>query len=821
MRQRGVWSSLGGGMTLLLVMAAFACSGPAWAESFIVKDGQARAEIVVSEHRARMVQLAASELQTYVEKTSGAKLPITTEPSGKYPVQIYVGKSAYTDRLKVFGDDLKHGAFRMVSGENSLALVGKDADFVPREPYGRGRGDRARVLKEWDALTGEKWENRHTSLFKLYNKDLDIWQDDDRGTINAVYKFLRDLGVRWYFPGELGEITPRMKSIALPGVNKIVRPDFAVRNIYQYYQEFFGGSEDEIKWQLRLGLNSGHELLGLRRAHGITEVHARDEVKKSHPEYFALYGGKRAFDHHGGDGAPCLSSEGLLQDNVKYARALFDIYDDPTVNVAPVDGYYALCQCDGCKGKGTPGRGYSGRMSDYVWGYVNRVAQELYKTHPNKKVSCIAYGAYQLPPEKIDKMSPNVVVTVCRWRSLFHNPDTRKQFLDLRKAWLEKLPSKEMYIYDYYLHARPGSPWETVPVYFPRLIAEDLRSLKGKSRGDFIEVYRNRPDQSHEGHALASNHLNVYITARMYWNTDQDLDALLDEYYDKFYGPAREEMKAFIEYAEANWPKATKEVEVIDRLFERIGAAQKAAGDTIYGRRVDLVVHYMERLKQLRERLTRGRENVPEARALRRNQADIKLDGKLDDKFWEGVRVYTLREIQTGRPPQYGTSFRVAWGSDDSLYFGIRCEDRDTETLNIATRKDGDTSIWTGDTLEILFETPTHSYYQITINPAGAMLDLDRKQGHNTLWSSGAQVATHIGDGIWTLEVRLPVAGEEARELDPQNGIAGKRPSRVYPWYFNVCRQRVRDNSTELSAWSPTGKRHFHELMKFGKLWVK
>ena len=31
------------------------------------------------------------------------------------------------------------------------------------------------------------------------------------------------------------------------------------------------------------------------------------------------------------------------------------------------------------------------------------VARELYKTHPDRKVQCIAYVPYQLPPEKIRK----------------------------------------------------------------------------------------------------------------------------------------------------------------------------------------------------------------------------------------------------------------------------------------------------------------------------------------------------------------------------------------------------------------------------------
>ena len=44
-------------------------------EAYMVKDGRAQAEIVISEKPARMVKLAATELQAYLAKISGAKLP--------------------------------------------------------------------------------------------------------------------------------------------------------------------------------------------------------------------------------------------------------------------------------------------------------------------------------------------------------------------------------------------------------------------------------------------------------------------------------------------------------------------------------------------------------------------------------------------------------------------------------------------------------------------------------------------------------------------------------------------------------------------------
>ena len=791
------------------------------ADPMLVQNGQPRAEIVIAGKPARMAKLAAEELQTYIEKISGAKMSIVTTASGG-AISIYVGRSAHTERLKITDEGLDHGAFRMASGNDWLALLGHDSDFTPPQPYSSGHGDWPRLLKEWDALTGEKWENPNYHVFKQFNKELGIWDYDERGSLNAVHEFLRGLGVRWYMQGDLGEIVPKQLTIALPRVNKVVRPDFAYRQLGPYTPVFYGDSKEAILWRLRLGLAPGQELTGLSYfGHGIELVHHRDEVKKAHPEYYALWGGRRATEHMGG-GAPCLSSEGLFQSNVKFARAVFDIYDPPMISVMPADGYVNPCQCDLCKGKGTPERGWDGQISDYVWDYVNRVARELLKTHPTKKIICFAYGAYRLPPEKIEKLSPNIVVGICQTRAGFYDAGKQREFIQLREQWLKKAPSGELYNYDYYLHSRPGFTYESIPVFFPHAIAQDLRSLKGISVGEFVELTRTSWAKGvPQGvHAPGFNHLNVYVTSRMYWDTSLDVNALLEEYYAGFYGPARKEMKAFIEFAEANWPLMTQQAGPVDKAMELLAAARQAAGDTIYGRRVALLCDYCKPLSQLRDRLARGRENVPEARALERDKSDIKLDGKLDDKFWEGLPVYSLNELETGRPPAFRTSFRVGWAGD-SLYFGIRCEERDTKKLNITATKPDDTNIWEGDCIELLLETQLHSYYQIAVSPSGAVVDADRKGHIETLWSSKAEAATFIGDGYWSMEVRVPVAGDDAETLDRANGIAGRKPSKTYPWFINVCRQRVRPTGAEHSAFSPTGKPTFHDTMKFGELIVR
>src|SRR5687767_3081504 len=118
------------------VVASFLLTLPAMAaERFIVENGEPRAEIVIAETPERSVRVAADELRTYVEKISGARLPIVTAPSLSGPsgktVKLFVGRSPHTDKLGITAEGLEYGAYRIVSGDDWVVLLGDDADFEP------------------------------------------------------------------------------------------------------------------------------------------------------------------------------------------------------------------------------------------------------------------------------------------------------------------------------------------------------------------------------------------------------------------------------------------------------------------------------------------------------------------------------------------------------------------------------------------------------------------------------------------------------------------------------------------------------------------
>jgi hypothetical protein len=215
---------------------------------------------------------------------------------------------------------------------------------------------------------------------------------------------------------------------------------------------------------------------------------------------------------------------------------------------------------------------------------------------------------------------------------------------------------------------------------------------------------------------------------------------------------------------------------------------------------------------------------VLEARIKEPAGAKITIDGRLDEPAWSEAPELELRDRVTGEAPKATTGFRAFW-KDNALYLAVRANlladaARGPQKPVIGATKHDDQAIWNGDVVELLLQTQTHGYYELAVNAAGALVDLDRKGGIQTAWESGAQVATQTDGAGWTVEMRIPFAGDTQTDLDPLKGVAGSRPSATSPCYFNVCRQYLGPNGTEYSAFVPTGKADFQVPEKFGKMVV-
>lgn len=537
-------------------------------------------------------------------------------------------------------------------------------------------------------------------------------------------------------------------------------------------------------------MNSPQEVLGnMGYAHGLAIVHARKEMQEKHPEYYALRGGQRVTDYRG-RGHVCFSSEGFFKETVNFARFMFDEFGQPHVSLWPMDGFHH-CQCEECKD--IP-------PSELVWGFVDRVARELYKTHPDRIVSCGAYTPYIYPPKNVEAFTPNVVVFIANaGRALMDDPQHWEAYWSRVEGWREKVaPGNVMRVENNRFSLWGGGGG--FPIIHPRNMAKDLRALKGISRGECCE----ESQKAMRWHAPGKDHLTLYVQARFLWDAEQDLDALLDEYHTLFYGPARDEMRKALEFAEANYSRTDRSrsggrcnplnvsLSVQIRFGELLEAAREKAGETVYGERIQTLIDELAPQEELRERLANQEAGDPRAEA----PVAVARNARLAEEH----RTYRLGErVWKAQRPDHDTTFSVAW-DEKALIFDVRCEEPDMDSV---AQSD---NVWDGDSVVILLEPPGHSHYHIEVGSDGRLFDADRV-GVGRIeprWRSIAEADVERGESHWRARVRIPIAvvGEEGAEGDPYNYVVAPQPGPGGEWFFNVARRRPRPGERRPAVYS-------------------
>jgi hypothetical protein len=350
-------------------------------------------------------------------------------------------------------------------------------------------------------------------------------------------------------------------------------------------------------------------------------------------------------------------------------------------------------------------------------------------------------------------------------------------------------------------------------VLHPRVVARDLKALKGISLGDFGE--QSQADGKWRVPGL--EHVTLYVQSCFLWNASQDIDAVLDDYCSHYYGPAAQAMKEAITYAEqnlaykdqsrgrgkgspANVPLATNL-----RFRELLDQARKIAGDSVDGKRIQLMISELQPKDELIAMKRKKEETLVRARA--KSPAAVAINGADLSK----ATAYALKDNMMLVQPAAGTTFRVGW-DNNAILFDIVCQEPKMKKLNVSN------DVFSGDNVIILLETPLHSpYYYLEINPDGAVSQ--GNPGRN--WQSLAEVKTERTANSWRVRVLIPIVGEVEANSDPRHRVAGAKPTVQAPWYFNVGRQSALDfKKPELQAFSPT-RAGWHVPEKFGKLEIK
>lgn len=483
--------------------------------------------------------------------------------------------------------------------------------------------------------------------------------------VQGTYTFLREaLGYRMLWPGKAGEVYTVGRDVSVKPFALTDAPFFkqrGIRNGLSFRARPWktpDGSTINLAAPINL-MERAHligfdprEAVALRKGHGTWFAAQRLggslasigggsfgswKVKygKIHPEYFALqFDGTRQTRSR--DIRICKANPEVVKRAAEEARAA--LKQKPNVryySLSPSDGGYDIfCMCPRCRewdpsgGREVTHRVFLGRnrpvfryprMTDRVLRFTSEVARELRKTHPDVKVRYLAYARYFEPPEYYRDVPDNLAVTFVGLQYL-----SRSALESDRKVWdFWAGVSDELILRPNYLLGGAG-----LPLIYVHEMARDIRHCAetGMIGSDFDSLI----------HHWATLGLNYYVLAQLLWDPAQDVDAVIDDYCIKGFGPAAPELKAYFALCE----KLTSVM--ADRRAENVKALEDLTND----RREPLIATFSqvfspEKLAELVGLLERARRKTAEGSPERERVDFINAGFRFTMNRVEFCRKYT------------------------------------------------------------------------------------------------------------------------------------------------------------------------------------
>ena len=334
---------------------------------------------------------------------------------------------------------------------------------------------------------------------------------NETSTMKAVCRFLEELGCRYFMDNDLGEVYPRSKTITVGKLNITEKPGLKLRKIWG---SKWGGQSLWKVWNGAGGvpLSTGH-------AWG---KYVEESLFQTHPEYFALRDGQRRKGSW-----YCTSNPELRK---RFAEGVIS-KGGYNPSVSPPDGT-GYCQCENCRAQDDPDsiEPSSGRasMTNRYVDFLDEVARQVAKVHPDWLLNFYCYADYTQPPTVTRRLSPNLVAWIAPIRySRYHrigspNSLSRIQLAQVIDGWAAAAKHIAYRTYNYNL-AECLVPFSKLSVW-----RHDIPYLKEKGCiGINLETLANWE--------IYGPH--IYQSIRLAYDPHTDSDALMDDYFMKFYGP--------------------------------------------------------------------------------------------------------------------------------------------------------------------------------------------------------------------------------------------------------------------------------------------
>jgi len=489
----------------------------------LVEGGEAVGEFVLPDPPAQAEVFATNDVCGWLEKITGAQVPILTEPSGGANEKVFVG----TAHARGFEDDLAR-----LKGNDGFAVRrrGNCVYVFGSRPRGTMYGLYALLERNTDLIFARPNEEFGT----IYGKTptLELTETD---FIDIPVFLIRQLGPNW----------PKHRPTGV----WLVRNRDNRRDNRANYKGF-------LELDLCEQYNTNFAVPIARHA-------------QEHPEYFGYnpITRSRRFVKHG-EGTMCLTTPGLpaiwakgLAENVAAYEARVGRKVE-LIRIGPGDNWFC-CQCERCLAPLKLPDGSELKCKDpdsikdplfrstQIMMFVNEAMETWKQLRPGLPIHLLAYIHFAEPP--LVPLHPDLRM----WLAPYPTNNMHYPLLDPRQRepwrrrfakWLTMTPCLGFYEY---FHAKPS------PEGF--YAAANLRALLRLPDHRHAIIYAEIDNDF--GTAGIGNGefgwdvglMNRWVLTRLFWDPRQDVDALYRYYIRRAYREAAPQMLAYFDLIKASW----------------------------------------------------------------------------------------------------------------------------------------------------------------------------------------------------------------------------------------------------------------------------
>lgn len=341
---------------------------------------------------------------------------------------------------------------------------------------------------------------------------------------------------RHFTPDEIGSESGALPP--LPG-----KPAFLTRSLGA-----LGQSEADKEWA-RMNLLTSQ----LDFSHNLSRVFS-PTLYGEHPEFFPEEAGRR-IQPAGGNvwWQPDMGRSDVARYAARAAEAFFTRKPDAVSFALGVNDGLVFGESAETKAFIMPVRWFRERpdYSNLVFTFMNRAAEELERTYPDKYLGALAYYWAENVPDF--PVRAQVIPFLTADRSQGYDQKFLRQDRALQRRWMEAMragratdkngklsaPPLRIGLYDYLY----GDGF-LIPRLHPHLLAKHLRYTRRLGFTDYYaEVY---PNWGLDGP-------QPWLVAQLLQDPEQSADRLLNEYYQRYFKEAAKPMRRFFEQCERQW----------------------------------------------------------------------------------------------------------------------------------------------------------------------------------------------------------------------------------------------------------------------------